>query len=77
MKYEMLWISSKDNQAYSNYAKNQRELKRKLDYFVNVKGLKLNDKDRFDNIQVSKRKPFGKWQILSENEVLDEVANFN
>ena len=38
MKYEMLWISSKDNQAYSNYAKNQRELKRKLDYFVNVKG---------------------------------------
>lgn len=73
MKYQMLWISSKDNQAYSNYAKDRRELKRKLDYFVNVKGLKLNDKDRLDNIQVSKRVG-KKYLILTENEVLDEVA---
>lgn len=55
MKYEMLWISSEDKQAYSNGANTKKELKEKLDYFVNVKGLKLNDTDRFDNIQISKK----------------------
>ena len=73
MKYEMLWVSEKDKQAYSNYAKDKKELKRKLDYFVNVKGLKLNDNDRFDNIQVSKILKNGKRLIMSENEVLNEV----
>lgn len=73
MKYEMLWVSEKDKQAYSNYAKDKKELKRKLDYFVNVKGLKLNDNDRFDNIQVSKVLKNGKRLIMSENEVLNEV----
>ena len=29
MKYEMLWVSEKDKQAYSNYAKDKKELKRK------------------------------------------------
>ncbi len=73
MKYEMLWISSKNNQAYSNYASNKKELKEKLDYFVNVKGLKLNDIDRFDNIQVSKRIRKNTYEILSEKEVLNEI----
>lgn len=73
MKYEMLWVSEKDKQAYSNYAKDKKELKRKLDYFVNVKGLKLNDNDRFDNIQVSKILKNGKRLIMSENEVIDEI----
>lgn len=73
MKYEMLWVSEKDKQSYSNYAKDKKELKRKLDYFVNVKGLKLNDNDRFDNIQVSKVLKNGKRLIISENEVLNEV----
>lgn len=73
MKYEMLWVSEKDKQSYSNYAKDKKELKRKLDYFVNVKGLKLNDNDRFDNIQVSKVLKNGKRLIMSENEVLNEV----
>ena len=72
MKYEMLWISSKDKQAYSNCANTKQELKRKLDYFVNVIGLKLNDEDRFDNIQVSK-KIKDKQLILTEQEVLNEV----
>lgn len=73
MKYEMLWVSEKDKQAYSNYAKDKKELKRKLDYFVNVKGLKLNDNDRFDNIQVSKILKNGKRLIMSENEVINEI----
>lgn len=73
MKYEMLWVSEKDKQAYSNYAKDKKELKRKLDYFVNVKGLKLNDNDRFDNIQVSKILKGGKRLIMSENEVINEI----
>lgn len=73
MKYEMLWVSEKDKQAYSNYAKDKKELKRKLDYFVNVKGLKLNDTDRFDNIQVSKILKGGKRLIMSENEVINEI----
>lgn len=73
MKYEMLWISSKDKQAYSNGANTKKELKEKLDYFVNVKGLKLNDTDRFDNIQVSKRIARKHYEILSEKEVLKEM----
>lgn len=73
MKYELLWLSEKDNTLYSNYAKNKKELKSKLDYFVNVKGLKLNDNDRFDNIQVSKILRGGKRLILTEKEVLNEV----
>lgn len=73
MKYEMLWLSEKDNMLYSNYAKSKKELKSKLDYFVNVKGLKLNDNDRFDNIQVSKILKGGRRLILTEKEVLDEV----
>lgn len=73
MKYEMLWISSKDNQAYSNYANSKKELKEKLDYFVNVKGLKLNNTDRFDNIQVSRKIKKDTYEILSAEETLDEV----
>ena len=69
----MLWLSEKDNMLYSNYAKSKKELKSKLDYFVNVKGLKLNDNDRFDNIQVSKILKGGRRLILTEKEVLDEV----
>ena len=73
MKYELLWHSEKDNTFYSNYATSKKELKEKLDYFVNVKGLKLNDTDKFDNIQVSKVLKNGKRLIMSENEVLNEV----
>ena len=73
MKYELLWLSSKDRQLYSNYASTKKELKSKLDYFVNVMGLKLNDTDRFDNIQVSKRIKKDHYQILSENDVLNEI----
>ena len=72
-KYEMLWVSSKDNQAYSNYANSKKELKEKLDYFVNVKGLKLNDTDKYDNIQVSKKTSNGHYEILTENEVMNEI----
>ena len=50
MKYELLWLSSKDDKFYSNYANTKQELKEKLDYFVNELGLKLNDNDRYDNI---------------------------
>lgn len=73
MKYELLWIDSKTGTFYSNGASTKKELKEKLDYFVNVKGLKLNDTDRFDNIQVSK-KIGNKYLILTEKEVLDEIS---
>ena len=73
MKYELLWIDSKTGTFYSNGANTKKELKEKLDYFVNVKGLKLNDTDRFDNIQVSK-KTGNKYLILTEKEVLDEIS---
>lgn len=74
MKYEILWLSSKDNHSlYSNYAKNRKELKRKLDYFINELGLKLNDEDRFDNLQVSKKTLRRTWMILSSKEVLKEI----
>ena len=56
-----------------NYANSKRELKEKLDYFVNVKGYKMNDTDEYDNIQVSKKIEGNYWLILSANEVLNEV----
>ena len=71
MKYQLLW-KTKDGTFYSNYANSKRELKEKLDYFVNVKGLLLNDIDTYNNIQVSK-KVNKKWLILSENEVYNEI----
>ena len=71
MNYQMLWLDKNKN-AYSNYAKNKKELKSKLDYFMNKKGLKLNDYDRFNNIQVSK-KIKGSWLILNTNENLDMI----
>ena len=73
MKYELLWTSSKDKAVYSSYAKNKRDLKEKLDYFVNVKGLKLNDEDILDNIQVSKRIAKIGWLILTSKEVIEEI----
>ena len=72
MKYQLLW-KTENGTVYSNYAKNNKELKEKLDYFVNVKGLKLNDTDRYDNIQVSKKQKNGNYLILTEEEVLNEI----
>ena len=72
MKYEIYWLSE-DKTLYSNYAKNKRELKSKVNYFVNEKGLKLNDNDRFNNLQVSKRLRNGHWLILSAQEMLNEM----
>lgn len=72
MKYQLLW-KTENGAVYSNYAKNNKELKKKLDYFVNVKGLKLNDTDKYDNIQVSKKQKNGNYLILTEEEVLNEI----
>lgn len=72
MKYQLLW-KTENGTVYSNSAKNNKELKEKLDYFVNVKGLKLNDTDRYDNIQVSKKQKNGNYLILTEEEVLNEI----
>lgn len=69
--FQMLWLDENRN-AYSNYADDIKELKRKLDYFINEKGLKLNDDDRFNNIQVSK-KIKGGWLILGTDEVLNMI----
>ena len=75
MKYEMLILSSKGSHPLlSNYAKNKKELKGNLDYFINELGYKLNDEDRYDNIQVSKRLRNGKWLILSSAEVYNEIS---
>lgn len=72
MKYQLLW-QTENGTVYSNSAKNNKELKKKLDYFVNVKGLKLNDTDKYDNIQVSKKQKNGNYLILTEKEVLNEI----
>ena len=68
MKYQILWLAE-DKTLYSNYSKNIKELKRKIEYFTKTKHLKLNNKDRFNNLQVSK-KVNGKYLILSAEETL-------
>ena len=74
MKYELIWRSSKNNVIYSSYAKNKKDLKERLEYLVNVKGLKLNDEDRLDTIQVSKRIAKIGWLILTSKEVIKEMS---
>jgi alpha-tubulin suppressor-like RCC1 family protein len=73
MKYQLLWISSEDGQVYSNGANSKEELKRKINYFMNIKNLKLNDNDKFDNIQVSKKISRNHYEILSTNEVFNKI----
>ena len=70
-KYEMLFTIN--NQLYSNYASSKKELRRKLIYFVNDKGLLINDYDRENNIQVSKKIRGGKWLIYSTSELLNDL----
>ena len=71
MKYQILWLAE-DKTLYSNYAKNIKELKSKIEYFTKEKHLKLNNEDRFNNLQVSK-KVNGKYLILSTKEVLNMI----
>lgn len=71
MKYQMLWLAE-DKTLYSNYAKNIKELKSKIEYFIKEKHLKLNNEDRFNNLQISK-KVNGKYLILSAEEVLNMI----
>lgn len=71
MKYQILWLAE-DKTLYSNYAKNIKELKSKIEYFIKEKHLKLNNEDRFNNLQISK-KVKGKQIILNAEEVLDMI----
>lgn len=71
MKYQILWLAE-NKTLYSNYAKNIKELKSKIEYFIKEKHLKLNNEDRFNNLQISK-KVKGKQIILNAEEVLDMI----
>lgn len=73
MKYELLWLDP-NGVCYSNYAKSDGELARLLTYFLGEKQLKLNDYDRYNNIQVSLKQGRDKWLILTQAEVMDIIA---